>query len=71
MGVDKDYTLRLERTSMVSDRPFIVFIARAVWAQPDPIFPNEYFEGFRIVSISRYEQEIFDAIMERYGSPEN
>ncbi len=63
----KDYALRLEYTSEVVEKPFIVFIARAKWSQLDPITPNEYIVGFQIVSISPAEQEIYLGIVEHYG----
>jgi hypothetical protein len=71
LTVKKDYTLRLEYTSEVADKPYIVFVARAKWSQPDHIIPNEYIEGFQIVSISPSEQEIYQSIVERYGPPKH
>lgn len=71
LTINQDYTLRLEQTSMVSDKPYIVFDARAMWGQRDPIIPNEYNEGFQITGISQYEEEIFQSVMEKYGVPEN
>jgi len=71
LTINQDYTLRLEQTSMVSDKPYIVFDARAMWGQRDPIIPNEYNEGFQIINISQYEEEIFQSVMEKYGVPEN
>jgi hypothetical protein len=70
LTINQDYTLRLEQTSMVSDKPYIVFNARAMWGQRDPIIPNEYNEGFQIINISQYEEEIFQSVMEKYGVPE-
>jgi hypothetical protein len=67
LTVNKDYTLRLEYTSDVADKPYVVFVARAVWIQPDNVIPNEYIGGFRIVSISPSEQEIYQSIVENYG----
>ena len=67
MTVKKDYTLRLEYASVVEEKPYIGFIARAKWSQPDPITPNEYIVGFQIVSISPSEREIYQNIVENYG----
>ena len=67
--IHKGFTLRLEYTSEVEDKPYIVFIARAVWIQPDPVIPNEYIVGFRIVDISPSEQEIYKDVVEKYGPP--
>jgi len=71
LTVNQDYTLRLDQTSMISDKPYIVFDARAMWGQRDPIIPNEYNEGFQIIGISQHEEEIYQCIMEKYGVPEN
>ncbi len=71
LAIKKDYTLRLEYTFEVADKPYIVFIARAMWSQPDAIIPNEYIEGFRIVSIAPSEQEIYQSIVENYGPPKH
>jgi hypothetical protein len=67
LAIKKDYALRLEYTSDVADKPFIVFVARAKWSQLDPITPNEYIVGFQIISISPSEQEIYQSIVENYG----
>lgn len=69
--VEKDSTLRLEYTSEVKDKPFIVFVARVNWILPDPITPNEYIVGFQIVSISPPEEEIYQSIVENYGPPKH
>jgi len=71
LAVKKDYTLRLEYASEVTDKPYIIFVARAMWSQTDPITPNEYIEGFQIVRISPSEQEIYQRIVEMYGPPKH
>lgn len=71
LTVDKDYTVRLERTIEIANKAYILLVARAVWGQPDPITPNEYLEGFKIVSISKYEQEIYARMVEKYSTLEN
>jgi hypothetical protein len=67
LTVRKDYTLRLEYASEATDKPYIVFVARAKWSEPDPLTPNEYMVGFQIVSISPSEQAIYQSIVEKYG----
>jgi hypothetical protein len=71
LPVNQDYTLRLEMTSEISNQPYIAFVARAIWSEPDPITPNEYIEGFHIVSISPVDREIFNRVAEKYGKPES
>ena len=67
--VNKDYRICLNQISEISDSPYINLVARAVWIQPDKLNLNEYFEGFRIVSISQNAQEIFQRIVEIYDTP--
>jgi hypothetical protein len=71
LTIHQDYNVRLEQTSMVSDKPYIVFDARVMWGQRDPIIPNEYCEGFQITGISQHENDIFQILMEKYGVPDN
>jgi len=71
LTINKDYALRLDLTSEIANEPYIVFVARAMWGQPDPINPNEYIQGFQIVNISPNEQKIFRRIVEKYGTPES
>jgi hypothetical protein len=70
LAVNKDYTLRIELTPDVSDRSFIVFVARARWTKPDPFDPLIHIAGFQIVTISPHDEEIFNRMYEKYGSPE-
>jgi hypothetical protein len=65
-----EYNLRLEMTYEIAKQPYIVLVAQALWSQPDPITPNEYIEGFKIVSVSPHDEEIFQRIVEKYGKPE-
>ena len=71
LTIKNDYTLRLDLTSEISSWSYIIFVARAIWGQPDPINPNEYIQGFQIVSILPGEQEIYQRIVEKYGIPES
>jgi hypothetical protein len=71
LTIDKDYSVKLELTSEISGMPYIVFVARVLWSHPDPITPIEYIGGFRIISISPSDQEIFNRIMEKYGTPQS
>ena len=68
--VNKDYTLRLDLTPDISDRSFILFIARSKWSQPDPLDPNSNIQGFQVISISPHDEEIFIRILEKYGTSE-
>ncbi len=65
------YHMRLDLTPEFSKKSFIVFYAKAVWSNPDPVNPQEYVHGFQIVSISPDEQFIFERIVEKYGEPKS
>jgi hypothetical protein len=67
--VNSEYSLRLDLTSSVSSRAYILFKAKAVWSQPDTILPNEYLHGFQITNMGPEEQEIYNRIIDTYGQP--
>jgi hypothetical protein len=71
LTIHMDYSLRLDLTTDIVDKACINFVARAMWCQPDPINPNEYIQGFQIVSMSPNDQEIFKFIVEKYSKPES
>ena len=70
LAVNKNYSLRLDLTPDVSDRPFIIFTARVKWGQTDVSDPGAYVEGFEVVNISHHDHNIFSNILEKYGRPE-
>jgi hypothetical protein len=69
--VDRDYALRLDLTSDISEKPFIVFVARTKWSQPDSTDPFGHNVGFQIISIAPQDEKIFQRIVEKYGTPES
>jgi hypothetical protein len=68
--VNKDYALRLDLTPEISEKPYIVFVARTRWSQPDSTDPFAHNEGFQIVSIAPRDEEIFQRIVQKYGTSE-
>ncbi len=40
LTINQNYNLRLEQTSMVSDKPYIVFDARVMWGQTRSCYPE-------------------------------
>lgn len=70
LQVNQDYTLRLDLTSEISDKPYIIFVARARWSQPDVNDPYMFNDGFQIVTISPRDEEIYQRIVVKYGTPE-
>lgn len=71
LNVNKDYSFRLDLTPEISDKPHIAFVARAKWSQPDSNDPYMYNDGFQIVSITPRDEEIYQRIVVKYGSPES
>lgn len=68
LPLEKDYRLHLDLTSEVATKPFMVFKARTKWCQADPLDPFVYNVGFQITEITPSDMEIFNRIVEKYGS---
>jgi hypothetical protein len=62
-----DYPLRMELTSDVADRPYMVFMARSKWSAEDRLTPNLFNIGFEIIEILPEDAEIFERIVAKYG----
>jgi hypothetical protein len=63
-----EYPLRIELSSDISEKPFIVFIANSKWCQPHLIDTTLYNVGFQIVNMSPDDQASFKKIYDVYGS---
>ncbi len=68
LPAEKDFRLRMDLTSDISDRPSIVFTARSKWCRPDSIDPFINNVGFEIINISIVDGQIYQRIVEKYGS---
>ncbi len=66
--LNTDYPLRIELPGDITDKPYMVFIARSKWCHPDRIDPTLFDAGFQIVDMTPSDLEIFKKIFERYGS---
>ena len=66
-----DFRFRLNLTSQVADKPFMVFVARSKWCKVDPLDPFCYNVGFQLINISPKDIDIFNRIMENYGTKED
>jgi len=66
--VDKDFRLRMDLTSDVASKPAMVFVARSKWCEVDPLDPFIYNVGFQLVNISPSDLDIFNRMMEKYGT---
>lgn len=68
---NKDFRLRIELTSEVANKSFMLFMARSRWCHSDPIDPNAFNVGFQITNMSPSDFEIFSRMFEKYGSQGN
>ncbi|HTP01396.1 MAG TPA: hypothetical protein VMJ64_08490 [Anaerolineales bacterium] len=66
--VNQDFPLRIELPRDITDKPYMVFIARSRWCLPDRIDPSLYDAGFVIIQMNPGDVEIFRQIFEKYGS---
>jgi hypothetical protein len=65
---NKDIRFRLDLTSEVADKPFMVFVASSKWCKVDPLDPFCYNVGFQLINISPGDLEIFNRMIEKYGT---
>jgi hypothetical protein len=66
--VGRDFPIRIELPRDVTEKPYMVFIARSKWCRPDRIDPTLFDAGFEIIQMTPSDSEIFRMIFERYGS---
>ena len=64
----QNFRLRMDLTSEVSDKAYIIFSAISRWCQSDPTDPFIQNVGFEIVEISSEDSDIYQRIVEKYGS---
>lgn len=63
-----DFRFRLNLTSEVADKPFMVFVARSKWCKVDPLDPFCYNVGFQLINASPKDIDIFNRMIENYGA---
>ncbi len=64
---NKDVRFRLDLTSEVASKPYMIFVARSKWCKVDPLDPFCYNVGFQLISITAGDYEIFNRMLEKYG----
>jgi len=64
---NKDFRLRMDLTSEVANKPYMVFIARSKWCEVDPLDPFIYNVGFQLINIAPSDLDIINRMMEKYG----
>ena len=66
--VNRDFPIRIELPRDITEKPYMVFIARSKWCRPDRIDPTLFDAGFEIIQMTPSDAEIFRQIFERYGT---
>jgi hypothetical protein len=62
------FRLRMDLTSEVSNKAYILFSATSRWCQIDPLDPLIQNVGFEITEINTEDSAIYQRIVEKYGS---
>src|SRR5258708_37972440 len=65
---NRDFYLRIDLSSDISNKTYMVFGARSKWCQKDRLDPSLYDVGFQIVNMAPSDYEIFSRMFEKYGS---
>jgi hypothetical protein len=65
---NKEYRFCLDLTPEVAHKPNMAFVARSRWCKVDPLDPFSYNVGFQLINITPEDLEIFNRIIERYGT---
>lgn len=66
--LNKDFQFRMNLTREVASKSSMAFVARSKWCKPDPLDPFCYNVGFQLIHISYQDIEIFNRMMEKYGT---
>ena len=64
----KDFRLHLELSGDIANKSSLIFSARSIWCQPDPIDPTAYKVGFQIVGMGSGDSIIFQRMYDRYAA---
>ena len=68
--LNTDFPIRIELPGDITDKPYMVFVARSKWCRPDQIDSSLFDAGFEVVDMNPGDVEIFKVLFERYGSKE-
>lgn len=63
-----DYELRVDVPEEIASKNFMLFMARSMWSQIDPLDHVSYNSGFKIVNMAPEDQDIFRRMYDRYGT---
>lgn len=64
----RDFRLHLELTGDIANKSSLIFSARSIWCQPDPIDPTAFKVGFQIVGLGSGDAVIFQRMYEKYAA---
>ena len=68
IAVGQDYRLHVDLAGDFSESASIAFVARSCWLREDIVDPSLTDAGFQIINISTHDNEIFQRVVEKYGS---
>jgi tryptophanyl-tRNA synthetase len=66
--VGRDFRLHLELSGDIANKSSLIFSARSIWCQPDPIDPTAFKVGFQIVGLGSGDSIIFQRMYEKYAA---
>ena len=64
---NQEYEFRFDLTDDVSDKAFMIILARSKWCRQDDLDPFVYNIGFQLVSVDPADAVIFKRILQKYG----
>ena len=59
--------VRIEQMGEITNKSFMVFVARTKWCKRDEYDVSRYNVGFQLVNISRSDYDIFVRMYDKYG----
>ena len=65
--LSKDLRLRIDQTGEISNKNYLIFVARATWCESDALAPGMFNVGFKIVSMAPSDYDVFLKMFNTYG----
>jgi len=66
--LNTEFSFGVDLPPEISRKPFIVFTARSLWSQPDPVDVRLYDTGFEIIKMDPNGTQAFELLIDQYGS---
>jgi hypothetical protein len=66
--LNAEFSFRIDLPPEISQKPFMVFIARSLWTLPDRVDGRLYDTGFEIMKMDPSDTRAFELVFDRYGS---